>query len=573
MKVRGPKGTSATVVVLAVVAGLLAFVLSSVVTSRVDAAFALTSGKGFKVTGTVEKTYSSGTCTGGVASLFPGTPSCLLYTLTDPLDVPITVTSVTAAVTGFTPAQTTPELPACALSWVTITPFSGSVGVPAGSTRKVGVPIELTTTGTTQSNCEGGVFHFTFHASATFTDASKTLLTGSPNPATPGATVRFTAKVTGTNPTYDTTTPTGDVTFVTCTTAGTCAHPKTLGTATLAKTGTSGRATFTTSSLPNGKTYVQARFTTSNNLHDFAPSGSNIVTEVVGSVCPESARLCLEFLTEPARTQTDHTIDSGILSTGTPVIVEVVKGTGGVTTSFSGSVTIGKIGNPAGSTLSGTLTVTVVTGKATFTSLSITHAGSYKLVASATRSPPISATSTRFNVDTELVHCTSHPCSAQGTATHGSVTVTESTSSPDAGYVALGFGGAPTFTCGGTRLLGGRYVATVDVLTSKGASTPQNGTTWTVTYTISKTVVKTTGPEGASKWQVCFADTTPFTALTGPAKKVSLTTGGGPVTYYVGLLRDCSKSVTAPCVASRHKTNAGQEVITIEAAGDSYVRP
>jgi hypothetical protein len=560
----------------------LAYGLASVVSSGSNTAFALTSSKGLTITGSVEKTYASGTCTGGAVKLFPGTPNCLLYTVGNPLYVPIAVTSVTATVVGFTPAQTTPNLPVCTLSWVTIGPFAGNFSVPARSKSSVGVPIELTTTGTTQNSCQGGTFHFIFHASATFTDSTTTTLASTTNPSQSKHPVTLTAVVTPSDPAADPFGPAGAsdhvVAFYSCTAAA-CTTTTLLATKTLTGSTASTKAasaTFTSGNLAQGTYYFEARYTgTQTATPDLTGSHATLTQQVVGTPCSGTGP-CLEFLTEPGATEAGKVIHAGPDSTGKPVVVEVVKKTGSLTTAFSGTVTLTLTGNPSSATLSGGTPVTVKTGLATFTALSVTHAGSYKLVATATRSPPTPATSIRFSVFSRLEQCTSHPCTTTGTTTHEKATVVETTTDPRAGYIALGFGGAPTFTCGTTKLLKGTYVATADVLTSTGLSTPQHGTTWTLTYTIAKTIVETTGPEGASKWEVCFADTTPFTALTGGATKkhpVTLTTGDGPVTYYIGLLRDCSKTVTAPCVASRHKTNAGQEVITVEAAGDSFVRP
>jgi titin len=70
---------------------------------------------------------------------------------------------------------------------------------------------------------------------------------------------------------------------------------------------------------------------------------------------------------------------------------------GNVVTSFTGSVTIALDNNPGGSTLSGTLTVTVVKGVATFTNLSLNKPGSgYTLKVSSTGLT--GATTDAFNV-------------------------------------------------------------------------------------------------------------------------------------------------------------------------------
>ena len=81
-------------------------------------------------------------------------------------------------------------------------------------------------------------------------------LTSSANPSTYGSSVTFTDTVSA-----STGTPAGTVTFYSCTT-NTCTTKTSLGTGTL---NSSGKATYSTSSLPAGTTYVEAVYSASGN--------------------------------------------------------------------------------------------------------------------------------------------------------------------------------------------------------------------------------------------------------------------------------------------------------------------
>jgi hypothetical protein len=105
-----------------------------------------------------------------------------------------------------------------------------------------------------------------------------------------------------------------------------------------------------------------------------------------------------------------------------------------------------------------------------------------------------------------------------------------------------------------------------DLLNASG--TAQFGV-FSATLEISKNAVQASGHTGASTWQICYADTSPFTPRPGTTSGTSVI---GGVTYYTGLLPDCSSSQPAPCVQSRNKDNAGDVVITFLAAGDLVFR-
>ena len=111
--------------------------------------------------------------------------------------------------------------------------------------------------------------------------STTSILTSSPNPSTFGTSVTFTDTLSSGSGT-----PTGGtVTFYSCTT-NTCSTKTSLGTGTV---GSNGKATYPTSSLPVGTTYVEAIYGGSGN---YSGSTSNVVSQVVlnvPSVCASAA--------------------------------------------------------------------------------------------------------------------------------------------------------------------------------------------------------------------------------------------------------------------------------------------
>jgi len=104
--------------------------------------------------------------------------------------------------------------------------------------------------------------------------ATTTALTSAPNPSVFGGTVVFSATVARSSGTG---TPTGSVNFYKCASATNCGSPTLLGSGTLG----SGKATYSTSTLPVGSTYVEAVY--EGVTGSFSASTSNIVTQVVTS--------------------------------------------------------------------------------------------------------------------------------------------------------------------------------------------------------------------------------------------------------------------------------------------------
>jgi Domain of unknown function DUF11 len=179
------------------------------------------------------------------------------------------------------------------------------------------------------------------------------------------------------------------------------------------------------------------------------------------------------------------------------------------------------------------------------------------------------------NLSGTLTGCTfqpcppSAPCSASASSATTSVTVTTSAPLPSGDSIVTGIESVNSsfnYSCP-------TYTAVADVVgfaVFNAAGAPQP-TLLTVTVRIDKSLVGSSGHPGASSWQICYASTTPFTALPGTAQQ-NVTIGGSPG-FSTGLLPDCSSSQGAPCVQMRNKNNAGDVIVTFLAFGDPYGHP
>jgi Ca2+-binding RTX toxin-like protein len=255
-----------TVVLASAVAlctGTLVVALSCFTGPKPTPPFGLTWSAGFRITSTISSSSSNQTA----ALLYPGTQRYLWYTAHNPLQVPITVTSMSIAAV-VPPAG----CPTSNLDYSNTT-FSGSLVVPPSGTNAVPVPISLFETHTNQDPCENTTFHFVYSGKATYTDTTTTALLSSPNPSTSGSLVTFTATVvpTGTPPSN----PTGSVNFYLCSTA-VCSSTTLLGSGSL---GAYGIAKYSTSSLAVGTDFVEAIYQGAPT--DFSGSTSNVVSQVV----------------------------------------------------------------------------------------------------------------------------------------------------------------------------------------------------------------------------------------------------------------------------------------------------
>ena len=117
------------------------------------------------------------------------------------------------------------------------------------------------------------------------------------------------------------------------------------------------------------------------------------------------------------------------------------------------------------------------------------------------------------------------------------------------------------------------YTAVADVFTFAvfDANGVSQSIPLTVTVRIDKSLVSSSGHPGASSWQICYASTTPFTAVPGTSQQ-NVTIGGIPG-YFTGLLPDCSGNQGTPCVQSQNKNNAGDVIVTFLASGDPLGHP
>jgi hypothetical protein len=268
----------------------------------------------------------------------------------------------------------------------------------------------------------------------------------------------------------------------------------------------------------------------------------------------------LAFSAQPGGAAAGNVIGSGFNSSGGPVQVEILDGTGHLATAATAPVSVAIGSNPGPGSLSGTTTVNANAGVAPFSDLSINAPGiGYTLTAT---SPGIAATtSTDFTIYGSIGGCST---SCSGSSSSKTTTGSATTSSGTAGdLLGVGLGGV-SYTCNSAyQPISDPF--NVDLLSAAGAAKQAQ---FSATLEISKSAVQASGHTGASTWQICYADTSPFTTQPGTLGTAVI----GGVTYYTGLLPDCSSTQPAPCVQSRNKDNAGDVVITFLAAGDLVFR-
>jgi hypothetical protein len=235
------------------------------------------SGSAFTISSAI---YPSPKCAGSSALLYPGVTRCLVYTVKNDLDVPISVQHITAALD---PHYSAPPS-GCTAADLSLPSFSGWLQVSGnGSATSAGLPISLIDTKTNQDNCEHTVLHFVYEGTAVYTATTSTTLASSPDPSFSGQYVTFTATVTAQDAP---TSPTGSVSFYACATAA-CGHTDLLGSATVRP---HGKTSFSTRCLPVGTTYVEAVYEGAST--NFSSSTSNRVAQVIKSpVVPTATTL------------------------------------------------------------------------------------------------------------------------------------------------------------------------------------------------------------------------------------------------------------------------------------------
>ena len=250
------QASTVALAIAALVIAALVFILASVLTGPTKSPkFVLTSGTGFTITSTITAWPSCPTSP--TVLLVPGVTACLTYTVQNPMTVPITVTSMSIA--AVTPP---PGCPTSNLDYSSAT-FSGSLVVPASGTNAVSVPISLIDTGTNQDSCENTTFNFAYEGTATYSEATTTVVTSSENQSGVTYTATVTASATtGQDPVPSS--PTGTVTFNEGTTAICTAVP-------LASTGTT---TSTATCGPIAASSVTAVYTNTDGNFDSSGTGS-----------------------------------------------------------------------------------------------------------------------------------------------------------------------------------------------------------------------------------------------------------------------------------------------------------
>jgi Bacterial Ig-like domain (group 3) len=221
----------------------------------------------------ISSTISSSPSAQVPALLYPGVPRYLWFNVHNPLQVPITVSSL-----GISDVTSPSGCPISNLDFSQTT-FTGSLSVPALGTNSVAVPISLYDTSMNQNTCKGTTFNFSYSGSAVYAEvyATATAVVGSPSPSVEGQSVVYSATVTasaaaGQDPVPNS--PTGSITFMDGTSAICNAVP-------LTSTGT---ATSTATCSPFAYSSTGTRSITaifSNSDGNFTGSTSPIFYQVV----------------------------------------------------------------------------------------------------------------------------------------------------------------------------------------------------------------------------------------------------------------------------------------------------
>ena len=180
-----------------------------------------------------------------------------------------------------------------------------------------------------------------------------------------------------------------------------------------------------------------------------------------------AAPSAVDFVTQPAST----TAATTILGLNGPTITVAVKDSmGNPVKSFAGTVTLTISTNPGGGTLSGTSTVDVINGIATYNDLSINIAGTgYRLTASTTGLAPVvsDAFSITGGTATQLLFTVQPSSVGAGALIAPALRVTALDAQ---GNVATGFTGSVTVAIG-TNPSGGALAGVATVAAANGVAT------------------------------------------------------------------------------------------------------
>ncbi len=574
----------ATAGLVALVIAALTFGVAHTVLHPSDPEMSLTAGSGFTITSNI---YSTSACSGSTAELYPGTTRYICFTVQNSLNVPITVGSISMALSN-TPST------GCTAADLSLPTFSGSLNVlGSGSASTTGLPIELKDDGQQSPQCENQTLDFTYTGSAEYTDLTTTsLASSSGNTSTYGSSVTFTATVTETNASQD---PSGSlaggtVTFYSCTSASCTGTPTQLGSGTV---GSNGQATYATSTLPIGTDYIEGIYggagsnltgSTSNVVTQTVNSGTLSTTSVLtSSPNPSTYGSSVTFTDTvsaisgtPAGTVTFYSCTTNTCSTKTSLGTGTLNSSGKATYSTSalpvGTTYVEAIYGASGNYLGSTSNVVSQVVNALSTSSVLTSSpnpSSYG--SSVTFTDTVSASSGTPSGTVTFYSCTTNTCSTKtllGTGTLSGGKATYSTSALPVGmtYVEAVYGASGNYL-GSTSNVVSQVVNALST-TSSLTSTP-NPSTFGTSVSFTDTVSASTTPTGTVTFYRC--------TTSACTTKTSLGTGTlnspGKATYSTSALPVGTTYVEAVYGASGNYTGSTSNVVSqvVNALGTTSV--
>ena len=252
----------------------------------------------------------------------------------------------------------------------------------------------------------------------------------------------------------------------------------------------------------------------------------------------------LVFAVQPTTTQVQTAMTPA-------VVVNVEDSWGHLVTSYDGPVTLTYAANPVGAALPENNMVNAVGGVATFPDLIFSAVGfGFELQASA--GGATSSPSQPFDIVNQLLHCPAdQACQSETVSSQGTSGSAVARQAPTSDVLTATGGGFPGLSC---TSIGGIVSFTV-------TNRPK-----TITMMLAKSLVQQAPNPGAAHFDICWGSPTAFTTKEGTMSAFNVANG-----EYEGLLPDCSAGGPSPCIASRHKTKAGVEVITVSAPpGDPH---
>ena len=251
----------------------------------------------------------------------------------------------------------------------------------------------------------------------------------------------------------------------------------------------------------------------------------------------------LVFAVQPTTTQVQIAMPT--------VVVDVEDSWGHLIKSYDGPVALTYAVNNVNASEPTGNTVDAMNGVAKFPALTFSDVGfGFKLKASAGKAA--SSPSQPFDIVDQLLHCQpGQACQSETVSSQGTFGSAAASQAPTSDVLTATGGGFPDLSC---TSIGGIVSFTV---TNRSK---------TITMMLAKSLVQQAPNLGAAHFNICWGSPTAFTTKDGTTSAFNVAND-----EYEGLLPDCSASGPSPCVASRHKTKAGVEVITVSAPrGDPH---